>query len=199
MIAKAKSVLRRLLNQPPTGMHVGRDVRIDRPNRISSPQCISVGDRSWIGADALITPILEYADKRYTPSISIGRDVYVGPKLYLAAISGVVIEDECVLSEQVYINDCSHGLRPDAGIIMSQQLVHGGDVRIGKGCFLGYRVAVLPGVELGPYCVVGINSVVTRSFPAYSMLAGAPARLIKKWSATEQAWLPAAPARIELG
>ncbi len=189
MIANVKAALRKHLHRPPSGMLAGLDVRIDRPHRISAPQCISVGDRSWIGADALITPIVEYAGQRYSPRISIGRDVYIGPHVYLAAIRSVIIEDECVLSEQVYINDCSHGLHPDAGPIMAQPLVHGGDVRIGKGCFLGYRVAILPGVELGPYCVVGINSVVTKSFPAYSMLAGSPARVVKQWSAAEQAWL----------
>jgi acetyltransferase-like isoleucine patch superfamily enzyme len=190
MIVKVKAALRRSLHRPPSGMLAGQEVRIDRPNRISAPQCISIGDRSWIGADALITPIVEYAGQRYSPHISIGRDVYIGPHVYLAAISSVIIEDECVLSEQVYINDCSHGFHPDAGPIMTQPLAHGGDVRIGKSCFLGYRVAVLPGVELGAHCIVGINSVVTRSFPAYSMLAGSPARLIKRWSAAEQAWLP---------
>ena len=198
MIANAKAALKKRLSRPPSGMLAGRDVRIDRPNHISSPQCISVGDRSWIAANALISPILEYAGRRYSPRVSIGRDVYIGPNLYLAAISSVVIEDECVLSEHVYINDCSHSFHPHAAPIMTQPLVHGGDVRIGKGCFLGYRVAVLPGVELGPHCIVGIHSVVTRSFPSYSMLAGSPARLIKSWSAAEQAWMPAGPPDVEL-
>jgi acetyltransferase-like isoleucine patch superfamily enzyme len=189
MIAKTKAALKKYRNRPPSALLAGRDVRIDRPHRISAPECINLGDRSWIGADALITPITEYAGQRHSPRISIGRDVYIGPHVYLAAIGSIVIEDECVLSEQVYINDCSHGFNPDAGPIMAQTLVHGGNVRIGKGCFLGYRVAVLPGVELGAHCIVGINSVVTKSFPAYSMLAGSPARLIKQWSATEQTWL----------
>lgn len=193
MITKAKATLKKYFHRPPPGMITGEDVRIDRPNRISAPQCIDVGDRSWIGTDALITPIIEYAGQRYSPRISIGRDVYIGPHVYLAAISNITIEDECVLSEQVYINDCSHGLHPDAGPIMAQSLIHGGDVHIGKGCFLGYRSAILPGVELGAHCIVGINSVVTKSFPAYSMLAGSPARLIKRWSTAEQAWVHLAP------
>lgn len=176
------------MSQPPRGMRSGADVRIDRPHRISGYGSISIGDRTWIGSDALITPILEYAGQRFSPQISIGKDVYIGPHLYLAAVGRVDIGDGCVLSEHVYINDCSHGLNPDAGLIMKQPLVHEGDVEIGEGCFLGFRSVILPGVRLGAHCIVGINSVVTRSFPAYSMVVGSPARLIKTWSGEEQAW-----------
>ncbi len=193
MISKAKAVLRKYLHRPPVGMLAGKDVRIDRPNRISVPKCISVGDRTWISTGALIAPILEYAGQKFSPQILIGRDVYIGSYLYLAAMGRVVIGDECVLSEQVYLNDSSHGFDPDAGLIMGQPLVHGGDIHIGKGCFLGYRACVMPGVILGEHCVVGANAVVTKSFPAYSMLAGSPARPVKRWSVTERAWLPVDP------
>ncbi len=71
-----------------------------------------------------------------------------------------------MLSEQVYITDLSHGLQPDRGPIMKQPLESKGPVRIGPRCFLGYRTAIMPGVTLGESCVVGANSVVTRSFSA---------------------------------
>jgi acetyltransferase-like isoleucine patch superfamily enzyme len=37
----------------------------------------------------------------------------------------------------------------------------------------------MPGVSLGDHCIVGTNAVVTKSFPAGSVLAGVPAKLIK--------------------
>lgn len=189
MIRSLKGVLRNKLSQPPRGVKAGTEVRIDRPHRISGHHSITIGDRTWIGSEALITPIFEYAGQRFSPQISIGKDVYIGPRLYLAAVGRVAIGDGCVLSENVYINDSSHGLNPEAGLLMKQALVHEGSVELGEGCFLGYRSAVLPGVHLGAHCVVGINSVVTRSFPAYSMVAGSPARLIKTWSTDKQDWI----------
>lgn len=71
---------------------------------------------------------------------------------------------------------------------MEQPLESKGPVRIGARCFLGYRAAVMPGVTLGEHCVVGANSVVTRSFGSFSMVAGSPARLIKVYSAATGKW-----------
>lgn len=51
--------------------------------------------------------------------------------------------------------------------------------RIGRNCFIGGRSLILPGVEIGDNCVVGAGSVVTRSIPARSLVAGNPARILR--------------------
>ena len=50
--------------------------------------------------------------------------------------------------------------------------------RIGQNCFIGGRALILPGVSVGDSCIVGAGSVVTRSVPANSIVAGNPARVI---------------------
>jgi acetyltransferase-like isoleucine patch superfamily enzyme len=50
--------------------------------------------------------------------------------------------------------------------------------RIGQNCFIGGRALILPGVSVGDSCIVGAGSVVTRSIPANSIVAGNPARVI---------------------
>ncbi|MGP8173715.1 MAG: acyltransferase [Terracidiphilus sp.] len=170
-------------------MQYGIGAKVQWPHRISNPRCISVGERTRIGRGALIEPILEYANVRYSPKIEIGKDVYIGPYLYMACVGRIAIGDGSVLSESVYINDASHGFDPERGLIMQQELAHPGNIAIGKNCFLGLRSAIMPGVTLGDHCIVGINAVVTKSFPAYSMIAGSPAVLIKRYSLTEKAWL----------
>jgi len=190
MIRKLARYLKgKVIDTPPRGMQCGSDVRIQRPHRISNARCISIGDRTTIGRNALIEPVLEYGQMRYTPRIEIGKDVYIGPNLYLACIGRLKIGDGTVLSEGVYLNDASHGLDPEGGLIMNQDLVHGGDILIGSHCFLGLRTAILPGVVLGDHCVVGLNSVVTKSFPAYSMIGGSPARLIKQYCVEKKEWV----------
>jgi acetyltransferase-like isoleucine patch superfamily enzyme len=56
--------------------------------------------------------------------------------------------------------------------------------------WIGESVSILPGVRIGRGSVIGSNSVVTRSVPAYSIAAGCPAKTIKKYDRTSNAWLP---------
>jgi acetyltransferase-like isoleucine patch superfamily enzyme len=67
---------------------------------------------------------------------------------------------------------------------VSSGLTKGRPVSIGDKCFLGCNVVIMPGVELGDNCVVGANSVVTKSFEAGSVVAGAPAKLLRHFLPT---------------
>ena len=53
-----------------------------------------------------------------------------------------------------------------------------GPITIGDRCFIGMNSTILLGVTLGENCIVGAGSVVTRSFPPHTVLAGNPARAI---------------------
>ena len=54
--------------------------------------------------------------------------------------------------------------------------------------WIGEGAVILPGISLGDGCVVGANAVVTRSFEAGSVLAGVPARRIKRWNESAEKW-----------
>ena len=75
--------------------------------------------------------------------------------------------------------DHSHVTGPGIGPVTSG-LTEGKPVSIGDKCFLGCNVVIMPGVKLGENCVVGANSVVTKSFESGSVIAGAPAKLLRK-------------------
>jgi acetyltransferase-like isoleucine patch superfamily enzyme len=54
------------------------------------------------------------------------------------------------------------------------------DTQIGKNCFIGGRVLILPGVTIGNSCIVGAGSVVTRSVPSHCIVAGNPAKIVRE-------------------
>lgn len=166
---------------------------IERPRQLAGKDAIRIGDDTIILSNSWISAIQHYQGTQHSPAVTIGDRVYIGHGLCLSAIREVTIGDDCVLSERIYISDCAHGIDPKAGPILKQPLTDKGPVRIGNSTFIGYGAAILPGVVLGKHCVVGANSVVTRSFPDYSMVAGAPATLLKRYSVEEERWITASP------
>ena len=54
-----------------------------------------------------------------------------------------------------------------------------GDILVGNSVWLGYDCIIMPGVTIGDGAVVGAGSVVTKDVPAYSVVAGNPAEVVK--------------------
>lgn len=61
-----------------------------------------------------------------------------------------------------------------------EELPHKGDTVIGNDVWLGMNCVIMPGVHLGAGCIVAAHCVVTKSFHPYSIVAGNPARLVRK-------------------
>lgn len=183
-----KRFAKSLLYAPPRGMRHGSDVVLKLPRRIEGARYITVGDRLVLCEHSWLAAYDEFGGRSYQPRICIGGDVTITRYACITAINLIEIGDGCLFSEHVYISDHVHEHDPLAGLLVKQPLHSKGPVRIGRSCFLGYRVAVLPGVDLGDHCVVGAHSVVTRSFPAYSMIAGSPARLIRRYDPETSRW-----------
>lgn len=62
----------------------------------------------------------------------------------------------------------------------NSDLVKGKEIRIGRDCFIGCNTIILKGTELGDGCVVGAGAVVSGKFEAGSVIAGNPAKVIRK-------------------
>ncbi len=182
-----KQWFKRLLCRP-FGVAMGAGSIVAWPRKLRNRDRITMGVDCRIGPYVVFNPLRHYGSMPLPGHIVLGDDVYIGGFTQIHAMDRIEVGEGCVLSEHVYVSDIAHGVDPQAGPIMAQPLESHGPVVIGKRVFIGYGCSVLPGVKLGDHCVVGTRSVVTRSFPAYSMVAGVPARLIKTYHPASGQW-----------
>lgn len=113
-------------------------------------------------------------------SLTIGDDVWIGPRCYICADanSSIAIGCCCDLAPEVMIFTGSHIIDPRSNHIAGAGYC--GSVVIGNGSWLGARSMILPGVHLAKKTVVAAGSVVLRSCHNQgSLLAGSPA-IVKK-------------------
>ncbi|MFZ2991056.1 acyltransferase [Ideonella sp.] len=188
MLQKLKAWAKLMLYRP-HGVVMGQGALVRRPWTISHPRYVSIGMRSSIGKGAILNAIRTHGAQVLAGEITIGADVYIGHGCQIHALQLLRIGDGCVLSDQVYINDASHGMDPKAGLIMSQPIHSKGPVQLHEHVFIGIGSVILAGVEIGCHSVVAAHSVVTRSWPAGSMVAGNPARLIKTLDFSTGRWV----------
>lgn len=133
---------------------------------------ISVGDNCKIGKNAWIHTVDQ-------GKIVIGNGTNLGRNITIGAKNKINIGNNVLFSFGVTVIDHDHEFQDMDIPPIKNKLTEGIEITIEDDCFIGAHSFILKGVNLGKHCVVGANSVVTKSFPAYSVVAGNPAKLIR--------------------
>jgi acetyltransferase-like isoleucine patch superfamily enzyme len=147
-----------------SGLAVGRDVELDLYGALTIGRNVklSSGCRLYVGPGA---------------TLEIGDEVFIGRNTVIAANASVRIGPYTSVAEHCTIRDSDHDLTA-AGRRRGHADV--APVTIGQDVWIGAGARILRGTTLGAEVVVGANAVVRGSFPDRVVLAGVPARVIKR-------------------
>jgi acetyltransferase-like isoleucine patch superfamily enzyme len=157
--------------------HAGKRLIMYQPTLLSGLRYVTVGDQVFI-RNGVRLEVLKAHDR--VPQLKIGNRVNIEQNVHIVCQSRIYIGDDVSITANCAIVDVTHPYASGGvGKIGDRILDEDSFVEIGAGTFLGIGSIVLPNVRLGQGCVVGANSVVTKSYPDRSVIAGAPAKLIR--------------------
>ncbi len=155
-----------------------KNIFIGEKTKILSYACIeassgsvNIGKNSYIDRNTIISTKGGH--------INIGEHCSFNPYCVIYGHGGLEIGNDVRIATGAVIIPANHGFDDiDVNICEQKGTVKG--IKIGNNCWLGAGVKILDGVKIGEGSVVGAGSVVTKSFDKNSVIAGVPAKLIKK-------------------
>jgi acetyltransferase-like isoleucine patch superfamily enzyme len=103
-------------------------------------------------------------------------------------IGPVTIGNDVILAQNIVASGLNHEYR-DITMPIHQQNVTTAPITISDNCWVGANAVITAGVTIGRHCVVAAGSVVTKDVPAYTVVAGNPARPLKRFDKEQNEWV----------
>ena len=171
--------------------YIGNNVKIGDGTKILANVCIY--GKTQIGSSSVILSNTTIGSEGFTfyqdtdglshfphlGSVIIGDSVWIGSNCTVekSQIDQTIIEDHVKIDDIVHVGHNSiikNAAQITAGSVIS------GRAKIGKGCWVAPNSVIDAGCEIGDGCIVGTASLVMSNFPKNSVIAGSPAKFLKK-------------------
>lgn len=165
-------------------------VRFGRKANLMGMKYIKIGAYTGFGDNLYLMAWDMYENQKFEPDLEIGSGCYFGAYNHITCCNRILIGNGTLTGKWVTISDNNHGSynlecsndldewtknKPYLRKISSK-----GPVIIGKNVWVGDKSTILGGVTIGDGCVIAANSVVTKDIPAYCIVGGNPAKIIKR-------------------
>ncbi|MEV5750881.1 acyltransferase [Actinoallomurus sp. NPDC052308] len=173
--------------------HLGKGVCIGFPTgALFGEPWIHIGDDTLVGVHVTISAgFVPGLDLGPDPIVKIGKACSIGRGSHIVGHQSIEIGDDVFTGPYVYITDQNHGYA-DPAVPVGRQWPVNDSVVIGDGCWLGAGAIILPGTRLGRNVVVAGGAVVRGEFPDHSVIAGVPAKVVRRYD-PESGWRPPFP------
>lgn len=132
---------------------------------------------------------LEFLHKKHLRPIiwralgcKVGRNVHIGHQVRLdfGNAGRITIEDDVLIANGVTLLCHIRDMKDyRLGMKATEQPMKYGDIHLGKGCYIGINVTILPGVHIGEGAVIGSCALVTKDIPAWTIATGVPAKVVR--------------------
>lgn len=146
----------------------GRRCGVEPGVRIAGNCRVTLGDRVVLRRGVLVGG---------DGQLVVGSGTVINEQVIIAASISVTIGSNCMLAPRVYILDVDHEYT-SRDLPISKQGYRNAPVDIGDDVWIGTQSVILKGVRIGTGAIVAANSVVTRDVEPYTIVGGAPAKLI---------------------
>lgn len=137
---------------------------------------LKLGNNVSIGAYCQI--VISTSFNNLGKYIWIGNNVGIGQFASVGGSGGVEISDNCIIGQYFSCHPENHNYADQYRLIKNQGTTRRA-IKIGENCWIGAKVTILAGVEIGANCIIAAGAVVTKSMPANSIIGGVPAKVLK--------------------
>ena len=144
--------------------------------------CISIGKGSRLHHHVIITAWTNHHTGKNDADIIIDEGADIGEYTHITAMGNMRIGKNLLTGRWVTITDNAHGTTNLCDVQVApatRKLYSKGDVIIGNDVWIGDKATILPGVTIGNGAIIAANAVVTKDVPAYTVVGGNPAKIIK--------------------
>jgi acetyltransferase-like isoleucine patch superfamily enzyme len=150
----------------------GRNLQLDTGIRVTGWGNIVFGDNVSIGRNGVLAA--------HDGALRIGSNVSISANVSLSPADGgrMLIGDDVLIAQNVVLRAADHGHALVDRPINRQGHV-GGEIRVGAGGWIGANSVVTRDVHIGEHAIIAAGAVVTRDVPAFAVVGGVPARLIR--------------------
>jgi carbonic anhydrase/acetyltransferase-like protein (isoleucine patch superfamily) len=171
----------------------GKGVQIDHRAVVDGAGYISIGEDVFVQRNAwLVVPLFDMPTVEDRAYLAIGRGTRIGPNCIIAAANRVEIDEHVLFGPNVYVSDHAHNYEDVDRPISHQGIFSRGTVKIERGSWLGINSIIYAGdgpLTIGEHSVVAGNSFVRRSVDPYTVVAGNPARPVRRYDHSEGKWI----------
>jgi acetyltransferase-like isoleucine patch superfamily enzyme len=152
------------------------------PTVVFGEERIEIGDHTTVGPLATLSAgFPSQVGMSGGPVITIGDRCMLGKGIGIVGHERIELGDDIWTGHYVYVTDQNHGYE-DLDLPIGTQLWKNEPVMIGSGSWLGHGAVVLPGSRIGEHVVIAAGAVVAGlEVPDRSVVAGVPARIIRRW------------------